>query len=87
MRRNTPTIERAPHHTYWFFAPSSFSVGFSRLIDVGSTLTIYNELPSDAEQDYEALRHDWMAVGQDIANAIRTYERSTKQRTAAFPTR
>ena len=65
-----------PNVSYAFllFARPSFWEGIARIFDLGSTLQVYNRSRSTVIADANALRSDWRAVGQDIANAIEGYE-------------
>jgi hypothetical protein len=56
--------------TDYLFAHPSFSGGMARSLDLGSTLTTYNESLTENEADAIALKADWMAVGRDIMSAI-----------------
>jgi hypothetical protein len=46
----------------------------ARVLDLGSTMRIYNESPSPNQADIDAIRHDWQVVGEDIENSINIYE-------------
>lgn len=59
----------------FLFACPSFAEGVARVMDLGSTLQIYNESKSEKEADLKALKNDWKAVGEDILYAIDKYER------------
>ena len=52
------------------FPTPTFWAGIGSLIDVYGALSIYNSSPSAAKADYDALRSDWLAVGDSIAAAI-----------------
>jgi hypothetical protein len=56
------------------FAKPSFIEGMARVLDLGSTMRIYNESPSPNQADIDAIRHDWQVVGEDIENSINIYE-------------
>jgi hypothetical protein len=58
------------NYSTFLFAVPTFSEGVGRLIDVGDTLTEYNYSPSAEGADRLAIAADWLAVGQDIQNAI-----------------
>lgn len=60
------------------FAMPSFITGIARILDPFGTLNTYNTSSSGEEADYDALRSDWKAVGDDIRYAIRSYKRSLK---------
>lgn len=44
--------------------------GFARVLDLGDTLTEYNESVSGEQADALALAADWKAVGADIQAAM-----------------
>ena len=61
------------------FARPSFIEGFSRILDIGTTLQEYNSSNTGVEADNKALESDWRAVGSDLRFAISKYEnRATK---------
>lgn len=50
-------------------------LGVARLWDLSGSLQGYRRDVSPAAEDYEALRSDWDAVGDDLRNAIAGFER------------
>ncbi len=52
------------------FPTPTFWTGLASLIDVGGGLSIANYAPTDAQADSDALRSDWLAVGDDMVAAI-----------------
>lgn len=64
--------------TFYLFAEPSFTEGIGRVLDLGGTLQIYNESENPENDDFEALRRDWEAVGKDIKESIKIYERNSK---------
>ena len=56
-----------------FARPSAFE-GVARILDFGDTLTEYNTANSPEQADVLALWSDWLAVGDDMWWAIRSYE-------------
>jgi hypothetical protein len=58
--------------TDFLFARASFWEGFSRVLDIGGTLTEYNRSRDGAEADRRAIQSDWAAVGRDMGIAIDT---------------
>ena len=52
------------------FAVPSFLNGFSRALDLGGTLDVYNEEESEEKADSRALASDWKQVGEDIYEAM-----------------
>lgn len=60
------------------FARPSFLVGYSRAIDFGATINVYNENLTPEEADFAALKSDWQAVGDDIEYALNQFEEEKK---------
>jgi hypothetical protein len=58
------------HNSDFFFARPSLIGGLSRILDLGGTLKIYNESPSEADADIKAISEDWKAVGNCLRSAI-----------------
>lgn len=58
----------------FLFARPSFWEGIARAIDLGGTLTQYNRAIDGNQADYLAMKADWMAVGNDLRTAMRTFE-------------
>lgn len=56
--------------TDYLYAHPSFIGGMASCLDLGDTLTIYNESRTGEEADARAIKSDWLAVGQDIKSAI-----------------
>jgi hypothetical protein len=56
--------------SYYLFAKPSFIEGMARVLDLGNTLNVYNESPTDVEADSMALYLDWALIGNDISQAI-----------------
>lgn len=61
--------------SFYLFARPSFAEGISRILDLGNTLQIYNEHETEREADFAAIERDWKAVGKDIKDSIKRYER------------
>lgn len=59
------------------YARPSFVEGMARALDLGGTLTEYNQSPTGAQADSYALRADWRAVGHDLTNAFEHVEQET----------
>lgn len=62
--------------TFFLFARPSFIEGVARIVDLGGTLSIYNESGTPEDADLSALFSDWKAVGEDLKSAIGKYERT-----------
>jgi len=56
------------------FATPSFLGGMAKCIDIGSTLTVYNESTNEELADENALLSDWVAVGDDINYSINAFK-------------
>ncbi len=69
--------------TYFLYAIPSFWEGWARIIDLGDTLTEYNQSLSTAQADYLALKSDWYIVGDDILDAYQ--EALDEQKEAVAP--
>lgn len=59
---------------YLYIQPT-FWRGAARVGDLWGTLDQYNTSATAIEADYRAIYSDWMAVGRDMASAIRTCQR------------
>ncbi len=60
--------------TDYLFAKPTFIGGMARLLDLGSTLNVYNDSPSEKIADMKAIESDWMAVGNDMRFAIKRFK-------------
>lgn len=60
--------------TDYLYAHPSFLGGMARCLDLGDTLTEYNQALTGEQADLLAMKADWMAVGEDFRVAIRTLE-------------
>ena len=70
-------LSRQPH-SFRLFARPTFLEGAARIFDFASVLQQYRTDATEAEADTNALRSDWMAVGDDIRHAIMSYERQPR---------
>lgn len=52
----------------------SFISGMASVLDIGSTLTDFNDSVDEDEADYKATQSDWRAVGKDLKRAMSTWE-------------
>ncbi|MGI6252104.1 MAG: hypothetical protein ACOYJV_01575 [Aminivibrio sp.] len=64
------------YSTDFLFAKPGFFGGMAATLDIGSTLTIYNESASPEEADAKAMESDWGVVGQDILAAMSGFEQA-----------
>ena len=55
----------------FLYANPSFILGMASSLDVGSTLTVYNESETPILADYRAIKADWAAIGKDITLTIK----------------
>ena len=71
-------------YTFRLFAQMpSFLGGFASLIDLSPSEKKYNYDTTPDEADVNALRADWWAIGDDLRNTIKEYERERKETPAA----
>ena len=52
------------------FSTPSFLLGFAHAVDIGNTLSVYNDAASADEADLRAISSDWRLVGADISKAM-----------------
>ena len=62
-------------HSFRLFARPTFLEGTARVFDFTNILQRYRYDATDDKADANALRSDWMAVGDDIRHVIGDYER------------
>jgi hypothetical protein len=62
------------NNSTFLFARPSFLEGVARVMDLGGTMQVYNNSKTEKEADLKALKKDWQAVGEDIFNAVKSYE-------------
>ena len=68
-------------HATTLFAKPTLLRGMARVLDIGSTMNIYNDSDSINEADEIALASDWYAVGEDLSEAIGGYEDGEQEST------
>lgn len=56
----------------FLFAVPSFLRGVASALDIGGTFVEYNQSSSPQEADAKALQSDWVMVGNDLRDAIKT---------------
>lgn len=61
------------------FPESSYLSGCASVLDIGGTLTEYNERSTPQEADLLAVWADWMAVGKDLSYSIEQYRMGNEQ--------
>ncbi len=62
-------------YTDMLYASPSFMGGIAATLDMGGTLSVYNDSESPELADAKALASDWFAVGEDMRGAMGTFER------------
>ena len=62
--------------TDFLYARPSFLGGLASILDIGSTLTVYNSSPTPEIADAKAMYSDWKAVGDDLRASMRRFEES-----------
>ena len=72
MSMNASSLQK---HSFRLFARPTFLEGAARVFDFANILQRYRYDTTDHEADANALRSDWMAVGDDIRHAVSIYER------------
>lgn len=63
--------------TDFLFAKPSFIGGLASVLDLGSSLMIYNESPIVKMADTLALKSDWQMTGEDIKSAMAIWVEKT----------
>lgn len=63
-------------HTFDLFAIPRFITGIAATLDLGATLTQYNESQTVEEADLKAIRSDWRTVGYDLKKAMTSWEQN-----------
>lgn len=58
--------------TDMLYAVPSFIGGLATTLDMGGTLSMYNESESPDMADAKALTSDWLAVAEDMRSALNT---------------
>jgi hypothetical protein len=59
--------------TDYLFAKPSFLEGMARALDLGGTLSVYNESPTPDLADALAIRLDWQSVKADMVQALSSF--------------
>ena len=72
---NTNRLHLVPTPTTW--------TGLGSLFDVCGVLNTYTTAPSGERADYEALRSDWLAVGDYITEAIILHKQAIEKERAS----
>jgi len=72
------TIYQSSHTFRLFQKHPSFLDGLASLVDMSPNASRYHQNKSGEEADSEALRADWYAIGADLWQAVRQYERKRK---------
>lgn len=69
--------------TDFLFAGPSTLFGFARFLDFAGTFDRYNVSRTPGEADARAMYSDWRMVGEDLVDAITTWECRHKARVEA----
>lgn len=67
--------------TFSLFARPSFIEGIGRIFDLGSSYQVYNRHRTGTDADLNALKRDWLMVGDDIQAAIEDYDKEQVKET------
>lgn len=70
--KNSPTFRL-------FKREPSFADGFASIVDMTPSTERYNQDDTPKEADVNSLKADWQAVGDDLREVIKKYERRSKQ--------
>ena len=68
------TSKEVATYTDFLYARPSFIEGIARVADMLGTLQEYNVSSSDQTADLRGIRADWEAVGEDLLNALVSYQ-------------
>lgn len=78
MSEYMPKVSRL-HHVP---TPTAWT-GIGSMFDICGILNTYTVAPSGERADYEALRSDWLAVGDYIAEAIALHKQAIEKESAS----
>ncbi len=56
----------------------SFQKGAARILDITASLDVYRIDGNYSKSDSEALKHDWIITGNDIAGAVKEYGKQSR---------
>ena len=59
--------------TDYLFAKPNFVGGMARALDLGGTLSVYNESATPESADSLAMKSDWEMVGADLVEALTSF--------------
>lgn len=62
---------------YTLFARPCFLSGMARVLDLSGSLSQYNYSPTPEQADLNALCSDWVAVENDLREAIKKFKKSS----------
>lgn len=63
--------------TFFLFSKPSFLEGLARNLDLGNTLSEYNESVTGEQADAIAIGNDWAAIGLDILTSAERFSALT----------
>ena len=65
--------------TDFLFADESFLTGIASSLDIAGSSTRFNTSQNAEDADSKAIRNDWEMIGNDIKNAIDSFEHTPKK--------
>jgi len=68
------------NRTTFLYATPNFLLGMASVLDLGATLTVYNESESPEEADFKAIYSDWATTGEDISSALNKWGNMIEQK-------
>ncbi len=71
------------NYSDFLFAAPDFIGGLSRVLDIGSSQSVYNDSLDAELADARAMARDWRATGADVRKAMATYQNSVTTKNAA----
>jgi hypothetical protein len=68
--------------TDFLFAQPSLASGVARVFDLFGQFDEYNRSETPLEADAKAIAADWLVVGQDLSDAIESYDDESERQVA-----
>ena len=65
------------NQTDFLFAHPSFVGGMASVLDLGTTLVVYNQSKTPKEADYRAIKCDWEVTGNDLRGSIDQFKQES----------
>ena len=63
------------NYTTYLFSTPSFAKGVGRIFDIKQSLSSYNTSATEIDADNTAISNDWKAIGNDLNNSLKNYEK------------